>query len=85
MTERFLVGNRSDLAGILWDEVPNCSFVQLVDTTCMRQCVKPVCAEAIVSFTRSVDTSSGTTIGDQIDEHFHGILTSYILLFGCER
>ena len=33
------------------------------------QCVKPVCPETIVSFTRFVDTSSGTTIGDQIDEH----------------
>ena len=47
-----------------------CSFVQLVDTKRMPQCVKPVCAETIVSFTRSVDTSSGTTIGDQIDERF---------------
>ena len=27
-----------------------------------------VCPETIVSFTRSVDTSSGTTIGGQIDE-----------------
>ena len=58
----------ADLAGILQDEVPNCSFVQLVDTKRIQQWVKPVCPETIVSFTRSVDTSSGTTIGDQIDE-----------------
>ena len=34
----------------------------------MPQCVKPVCPETIVSLARSVDTSSGTIIGDQIDE-----------------
>ena len=34
----------------------------------MSQCVKPVCPETIVSIARYVDTSSGTTIGDQIDE-----------------
>ena len=48
------------------DEVPK--VVQLVDTKHMPQCVKRVCPETIVSFARSVDTSSGTTIGDQIDE-----------------
>ena len=57
-----------DLAGILRDEVPNCSFVQLVDTKPMPQSVKPACPETLVSFARSVDTSSGTTIGDQIDD-----------------
>ena len=39
----------------------------MIDTKQMRQCVKPVCPE-IVSLARSVDTSSGTTIGDQIDD-----------------
>ena len=63
-------GNKmlEDLAGILWDEVPNCSFVKLVDTKPMPQSVKPACPETLVSFARSVDTSSGTTIDDQIDE-----------------
>ena len=58
----------ADLEGILRNKVPNCSFVQLVDIKRMPQCVKPVCPETIVSFTRSVDTSSGITIGYQIDE-----------------
>ena len=34
----------------------------------MPQSVKHACPETLVSFARSVDTSSGTTIGDQIDE-----------------
>ena len=38
----------ADLAGILRDEVPNCSFVQLVDTKPMPQCVKPACPETLV-------------------------------------
>ena len=43
-------GNKvvADLAGILRDEVPNCSFVQLVDTKPMPQCVKPACPETLV-------------------------------------
>ena len=34
----------------------------------MPQSVKPACPETLVSYARSVDTSSGTTIDDQIDE-----------------
>ena len=63
-------GNKmlEDLAGILRDDVPNCSFVQLVDTKPMPQSVKPACPDTLVSFARSVDTLSGTTMDDQVVE-----------------